>query len=122
MKKQSLKKLQDELLNIITQKYYIGDKEIQEQVDKINMKKEELRIRREKLLVKNSFANKIKNALITIKGKTAELCEKLLRKEIMSNEIMGIVENQEELESAHDEIVDKIELAYKNAEEKEQEQ
>ena len=108
MKKQSLKKLQDELLNLITQKYYIADKEIQEQVDKINLKKEELKIRREKLIVKNSFANKIKNALITIKGKTAELCEKLLRKEILSNEIMGIVENQEELEFAHEEIVEKI--------------
>lgn len=113
MKKQSLKKLQDELLELITQKYYQGDTQIKEQVDKINLKKEELRIKREKFLVKNLFANKIKNVLIKIKGKTAEICEKLLRKEIISNEIMGIVENQEELEIAHEEIVEQIGNCYK---------
>ena len=112
MKKQSLKMLQDELLQLITDKYYNGDIDIQEKVDKINLKKEELRIRREKLITKNSFASKIKNALIKIKGKTAEICEKLLRKEIISNEIMGIVENQEELETAHEEIVEQISNCY----------
>lgn len=104
--------MQEELFDIIIDKYYNKDIDVQMRVDSIRIKQEEMRIKREEK--KNNLANKIKKAFIVISRKTAELCEKLLRKEQLSNEIMGTTENNKQIADAHDEVADKLMLAYKD--------
>lgn len=105
MKKQALKQMQDDLINLVI-KYYSDNKEIKELIKSINTRKEELRKQREKRI--QAIKNAQKNKKIAITINSLEICEKLLRKEILSNEIMGIDQNIGELQETQDEIINAI--------------
>jgi hypothetical protein len=89
IKKQSLKSLQQELLEIVERKYAEKDNEIKTCIEKINHKYEEmqtkLQARKEKQL---SLGQKSKNILVNLSLKTLQICDKLIVLQKISNQIM----------------------------------
>lgn len=109
-KEKSLKKLQEELLELVKTKYYSKDEEIADCVNKINKKyAENLAKAEERKKKKLALGEKIKNVLVSISLKTLQLCDKLIVKEKVSNQIMGY-DPQDNLEQAEKEIKDGITL------------
>lgn len=89
-KQKSLKKLQEELLDLVKAKYYEKDEEISSCIDKINIKYDEMREKAEKRKQeKLKFGQVIKNIFVKISLATLQLCDKLIVKEKVSNQIMG---------------------------------
>ena len=103
-KKQTLREMQSELLELVANKYYNKDKKIAECVDKINAKVSKLKIAKEKRDAKKlSFGNVVKVITSRLSIATLKLCDKLIAKEKVSNQIMGY-EISKELENAEVEI------------------
>lgn len=88
-KKQSLKSLQQQLLEIVAKKYYEKDTEIREYIEKINHKIGEMRVaaetRKEKKL---SLGEKTKKVISNLSLKTLQICDKLIISQKVSNQIM----------------------------------
>lgn len=93
-KTKSLKVLQGELLEFVKNKYYNKDTELKKYVDQIDIKYRENLIRAEKRREKKkSLGEKVKDIFVKISLKTLQLCDKLIMKEKVSNQIMGYAEN-----------------------------
>lgn len=108
-KKQSLKAMQQELLDIVKNKYYDYDTQIQECVNRINSKYEEMRIKAEQRKIeKEKLGDKVKKVLTLLSFKTLQLCDKLIIKEQVSNQIMEYPENPD-LKIAEKEIKEGLE-------------
>lgn len=103
-KEKSLKKLQEELLEIVKEKYYDKDEQISQCVDSINKKYQENLLKAQKRKEqKLSFGEKIKKVLVDISLETLQLCDKLIVKERVSNQIMGYTPS-DDLSKAEEEI------------------
>ena len=92
-KQKTLKQLQEQLLNLVKEKYYGKDDAITECINLLNSKSEQLRAKREKRLQSVSKVED-KNKYSNISLQTLLLCDKLIIKEIWSNQIMGYPETQ----------------------------
>lgn len=113
-KQKTLKQLQEELLNLVKEKYYGKDEAITECVNRLNSKNEQLQAKREKKKIKlNNSNNKLKTKQSTISLETLMLCDKLIVKENLSNQIMGYPKLID-LEKAESEI--KAEILLKRGE------
>lgn len=107
-KEKSLKKLQEELLELVKEKYYDKDEQISQCVDSINKKYQENLLKAQKRKEqKLSLGEKIKKVLIGISLETLQLCDKLIVKEKVAVEIMGYTPNND-LSKAEKEIKDGI--------------
>jgi len=107
-KSKSLKALQSELLDLITKKHYDTDPEIKAYVNKITTKRQEMQIKAEqRKLKKASLGEKIKVLVCKISFQTLQLCNKLIVKERVSNQIMEypIID---ELKQAESEIFEEL--------------
>ena len=103
-KSKSLKKLQEELLELVKEKYYDKDEEISHCVDNINTKYSEMKEKAEKRKQeKLKLGQLVKNIFVKISLATLQFCDKLIVKEKVSNQIMGY-KNPNELETAENEI------------------
>lgn len=103
-KQKTLKQLQEQLLNLVKEKYYGKDDAITECVNMLNSKSEQLRAKREKRLQRvNKAEDKNKSKSSNISLETLLLCDKLIIKERWSNQIMGYPEI-DNLENASNEI------------------
>ena len=108
MKKQTLKELQDQLYEVVC-RYFGDNKEVKEIISQIAEKKLYLQKQKEKRMSKNCNLEILdKNKKLKISINSLEICEKLLRKEIISNEIMNWEEKNEVLIDSHDEILDAL--------------
>ena len=89
MKKKTLKELQDQLYEVVC-RYFGDNKEVKEIISQIAEKKLYLQKQKEKRMSKNCNLEILdKNKKLKISINSLEICEKLLRKEIISNEIMN---------------------------------
>lgn len=103
-KQKTLKQLHEELLNLVKEKYYGKDDAITECVNSLNIKTEQLQAKREKKKVaKENLGQKVKKVISTMSLKTLLLCDKLIVKEKLSNQIMGYTTSID-LETAEREI------------------
>ena len=103
-KKQTLREMQSEWWELVANKYYNKDKKVAECVDKINAKVSKLKIAKEKRDAKKlSFGNVIKVITSKLSMATLKLCDKLITKEKISNQIMGYKISQD-LQNAEVEI------------------
>mgnify|MGYP002520837357 FL=1 len=86
----SLKKLQEELLNLVKNKYYCEDEEIANCIDRINEKYEENAAKAfERKLMRIEKGEQAKPIATDLSIETLQLCDKLIVKEKVSNQIMG---------------------------------
>lgn len=107
-KSKSLKKLQEELLELVKEKYYDKDEQISQCVDNINKKYQENLVKaQQRKDRKLALGEKIKKVLVGISLETLQLCDKLIVKEKISNEIMGYLP-VDNLSNAENEIKDGI--------------
>lgn len=103
-KEKSLKKLQEELLEIVKEKLYGKDEQITKCIDSINKKYQENILKAQKRKEqKLSFGEKIKKVLVDISLEALQLCDKLIVKERVSNQIMGYTPS-DDLSKAEEEI------------------
>lgn len=102
-KKSSLKTLQQKLFELIIERYYNTDKDIAEYVDKITNKKIEIETRKLERRTKELDNKKVKKISATLSTTTLSLCDRLVVKERVSNEIMNYPITQE-LMTAEEEI------------------
>lgn len=103
-KSKSLKKLQEELLELVKEKLYGKDDEITKCVDSINKKYKENWERAQQRKAKQLFEqDKIQKTLVDISLETLQLCDKLIVKEKVAVKIMGY-QPTDDLSKAEEEI------------------
>jgi len=105
----SLKTLQNELFELVKEKYYNSDSEIQECINKINTKQKEMQERKQE---RESLGGKIKRVISVISFQTLQLCNKLIIKERISNKIMEYPIS-DELKQAESEIFEELKKCVK---------
>lgn len=89
-KTKTLKKLQEELLELVKNKYYYEDEEIAECIDEINKKYEENAMKAFERKLINQEKKKENNKNNTgLSIETLQLCDRLIVKEKVTNQIMG---------------------------------